>query len=146
VSWKVKLAILVSLLAAGLQLYQPERSNPPSNPGGSFEAVARPAPELANVLRRACYDCHSNETRWPWYSRVSPVSWLIARDVRRGRAHLNFSEWNRLSPQAAQHKLREACEEVRAGEMPLALYRWFHSEARLSAADADWICAASKAP
>lgn len=143
---KVNLAILVILSAAGLQLYQPDRSNPPSNPAASFEAVARPAPELADVLRRTCYDCHSNETRWPWYSRVSPVSWLIARDVRRGRARLNFSEWDRLSPQAAQHKLREACEEVRAGEMPLALYRWIHPEARLSATDADPICAASKSP
>jgi|YNPMSStandDraft_1061717.scaffolds.fasta_scaffold07054_3 hypothetical protein len=144
--WKVKLAIVVISLAAGSQLFQPERSNPRFDPGATFEAVARPSPEVGDLLRRACYDCHSNETRWPWYSRVSPVSWLIARDVRRGRAHLNFSEWNRLSTQAAQHKLSEACEEVRTGEMPPALYRWVHPEARLSAADADRVCAAFKAP
>ncbi len=134
-------AVLVAAVVV-MQFLQPERNNPPVDPAATYEAVARPGPELAAVLRRACYDCHSNETRWPWYSRFAPVSWLIASDVRQGRAHLNFSEWGRYSAQAASRRMEEACEEVRAGKMPLRNYRVLHPEARLSSEDVERICSA----
>ena len=70
------------------------------------------------VIGRACSDCHSNHTVWPWYSRISPVSWLVARDVKEGRAKLNFSQWNIYSPEMTRIKLGEICEEVKKGEMP----------------------------
>ncbi|MGB9605540.1 MAG: heme-binding domain-containing protein [Bryobacteraceae bacterium] len=139
VKWIVLAAVLIGVI---IQFVQPERSNPPTEPGASYEAIARPAPELAAVLRHACYDCHSNQTAWPWYSRISPVSWLIARDVKRGRAHLNFSEWNRYSPDAARRRIEEACEEVREGNMPLKSYRLMHRGARLGPREADLICQA----
>jgi len=138
------IALVVLVVAVALQLFQPERGNPPSDPEGSYEAVAKPGPEVAAVLRRACYDCHSNQTAWPWYSRVAPVSWLIARDVKQGRAHLNFSEWSRYSPQAARRRLEEACEEVREGNMPLRNYRLLHPEARLSSKDVALVCGAAR--
>ena len=91
------------LLAAGalvvMQFFRPERANPSTDASASFEAVAKPSPEVVASLKRACYDCHSNQTVWPWYSNVAPVSWLIANDVKEGRAHLNFSEWTRPGPE-----------------------------------------------
>jgi hypothetical protein len=119
----------VVLVLAAIQFVPVNRSNPP----GETEI---PAPEnVRAVLRRACYDCHSNETFWPWYSRVAPVSWLVARDVREGRKELNFSTWNRYETKARSKKLKEAREEVAEGEMPPWFYVAIHRDAVLSAGD-----------
>jgi hypothetical protein len=139
---KVLIAGTLVLLIA-IQFVQPDRTNPPANPAARFEAVAKPSPEIAGILKRACGDCHSNETKWPWYSRIAPVSWLVADDVKQGRAHLNFSEWNFLGPEASAIKLRDACKEVRSGDMPLWQYKLIHPEARITQADIDKICSAS---
>lgn len=99
-----------------------KRTNPPvvSEPVWSTE-------EGRLLFDRACADCHSNRTRWPWYSYVAPISWLVIHDVDEGRKHLNVSEWHR-----PQKDAREAAEVVREGEMPLLLYRIAHREARLT--------------
>jgi hypothetical protein len=96
------------------------------------------------VLERSCYDCHSNETQWPWYSQVAPVSWLVHHDVVEGREHLNFSEWNQLSPDKRDHKLEEIEELVSEGDMPLAYYLPLHPAARLSEADKQAVVSWSK--
>ena len=83
--------------------------------------------ETRELAVRACFDCHSNEVRWPWYSHVAPASWLVQHDVDEAREHLNFSEWDR--PQKAAD---EAAEEVEEGEMPLWYYLPAHPEAVLS--------------
>lgn len=119
---------LVGLLVL-IQFVPVDRTNPP------VEGEVPAPPEVRQVLQRACYDCHSNETNWPWYSRVAPVSWLVVRDVRQGREHLNFSTWNRLSTREQVAALRESWEEVDEGEMPLWFYLPPHPEARLSARD-----------
>jgi heme-binding protein len=120
-------AIPVILLA--IQLVPVNRSNPPVT-------SEVPAPEnVRAVLRVACYDCHSNETTWPWYSRVAPVSWLIARDVHQGRKELNYSEWNLLDAQRQAKKLKESRDEVVDGDMPPWYYRAIHTDATLSADD-----------
>jgi cytochrome c551/c552 len=98
--------------------------------------VAAP-PEVAAVLRRACYDCHSNETVWPWYSNVAPFSWLLARDVREGRRELNFSAWNAYDTKKQAKKLKETADEVAEGEMPPWFYIAMHPDAALSQADAE---------
>ena len=95
--------------------------------------VAEPkwdAPRTRELFFRACADCHSNETKWPLYSRVAPVSWLVYKDVQEGREHLNISEWNR-----PQKDADEASEKVQEGEMPLPIYSPLHPEARLSPAE-----------
>ena len=130
------------LLFVAIQFVQPERTNPPVDPSSTFEAVARPSPQVASLVRRACYDCHSHNTVWPWYSRIAPVSWLVADDVNEGRRKLNFSQWNLLGAEMSRTRLREACEEVREGGMPLWFYRLMHPEARLSAEDIEALCAA----
>ena len=117
---------VLALAFAAIQFVPVERSNPPVE-----EEV--PAPDdVRGILRRSCYDCHSNETAWPWYSRVAPLSWLVARDVEEGREHLNFSTWNRLDQGARAHALEEAWEEVDEGEMPLWFYLPLHPSANLS--------------
>ena len=95
--------------------------------------VAEPrwdAPRTRELFFRACADCHSNESKWPWYSRVAPVSWLVYNDVQEGREHLDISEWNR-----PQKDADEAAEKLQEGEMPLPIYLPFHPEARLTAAE-----------
>lgn len=120
-------SVLGLLLLA--QLVPVERRNPP------VESEVDAPPEVVSVLRRACYDCHSNETVWPWYSRVAPVSWLVARDVKVGREELNYSAWERYSAEERAEWRGETWEDVAEGEMPPALYLWMHPDARLSEAD-----------
>lgn len=122
------------LLAVGLalmlaQLMPVDRSNPPVQ--GEVEA----SPEVRAILRRACYDCHSNETVWPWYGRVAPVSWLLARDVREGRKEVDFSVFGQYPKKRRQRKWTEIPEQVGKGEMPPWFYVAVHPEARLSDAD-----------
>ena len=122
---------LFSILALFLiiQFVPVDQHNPP------VEAEVPASPEVRSVLRRACYDCHSNETRWPWYSRIAPASWLIAHDVNEGREVLNFSTWNRLATKKRIHALHESWEEVEEGEMPPWFYLLPHPDARLSEGD-----------
>ena len=144
---KKKLVLCAATLALGVvvaQFFQPEFSNPPADPAASFAAVAKPPHEVVAIVDRSCRDCHTNHTVWPWYSKISPMSWLIARDVKEGRARLNFSHWNIYSPEMSQLRLREACDEVRAGKMPLGLYLPLHPEAKLSAQDSAAFCAAAR--
>jgi hypothetical protein len=97
-------------------------------------AIAAPA-QIQALLTRACYDCHSNQTRWPWYSRVAPVSWLVARDVALGRKELNFSEWGTYYPQTRRRKLQWMGRALRARSMPPWVYRLMHPGARLTGAE-----------
>lgn len=136
--------LVVVLLFLAIQFVQPTRINPVSNPSSSFEAAAKPSPELAAIVQRSCYDCHSNNTVWPWHSRVAPVSWLLADDVKKGRTHLNFSEWSSYSPEISKTKLKEMCNEVKAGEMPLGIYTLIHTKAKLSPEDIKTVCRASQ--
>lgn len=87
---------------------------------------------IAGILQKSCYDCHSNETVYPWYSYVAPVSFLVSKDTRKGRKHLNFSEWESLSKSDKAKALDEIGEEVTEGEMPMKIYPITHPDARLS--------------
>ncbi len=131
--------IFILLLLAS-QLIRPERTNPPADPSASLEAIAKPPAAVANVIARACRDCHSNATVWPWYSKVAPVSWLLASDVNEGRAKLNFSRWNIYSPETTHIKFGQICREARNGEMPPFYYLPLHPDAKLSAADIAALC------
>jgi hypothetical protein len=105
-----------------------QRTNPPVR--GDLVAPSR----VRERLREACYDCHSNQTRWPWYSALAPVSWLVQRDVRAGRRRLNFSEWTDYTsdPESAAQKLRRVAQSVADGDMAPLYYRILHPRARLT--------------
>lgn len=124
--WVVLGAMVVFV---AIQFVPVDRSNPP------VTADVPAPPDARAVVRRACYDCHSHETVWPWYSRVAPVSWLLARDVREGRDELNFSTWDRYTAEEQVEKLKKSWEETSEGEMPPWFYLPVHRDAALSAAD-----------
>jgi Haem-binding domain len=127
--WILLAVVVFLVILVVIQFIPVETTNPP------VESDIPTSPAVKAVLRRACYDCHSNETVWPWYSRIAPVSWLIASDVREGRAELNFSLWNRYSTQQQVKKLKESWQEVSEGKMPPWYYLPVHRDARLSADD-----------
>lgn len=120
-------AAAAAIVALGLlQLVPVERDNPPLG-------VPLDAPQpVAGILRASCYDCHSNETRWPWYSRVAPASWLVANDVHEARHQINFSDWGARTSNEQARMRAEIAEEVEAGEMPPARYLLAHRDARLT--------------
>jgi hypothetical protein len=121
---------LVCIALLGLaQLVPVSRTNPP------IEQVVDAPPEVRALLERACYDCHSHESRWPWYSWVAPVSWLVAYDVSEAREHLNFSTWSRYDAEDRAENLEEIGEVLEEGEMPPWFYLPLHPDARLSDAD-----------
>lgn len=128
-------------LAAAIQLTVPERRNPATEPAARVEAQADIPPAVAASLRRACYDCHSNETRWPWYSRVAPAAWLVARDVDNGRGQLNFSRWAAYHPFDRADLLDAACRLASMREMPPRAYVLMHPDARLSEEEVATLCA-----
>ena len=138
-SVRIGLPLLVVILAV-LQFFGPETANPPEDPAATIEAVAHPPKAVHAVLDRACRDCHTNRTTWPWYSRVAPASFLVAQDVQKGRAHLNFSEWRGLPSEITALKMSEACIEVKRGDMPLWYYLPAHPEAKLSPGDVSTLC------
>jgi len=126
--------------------FVPRSVFPISNPGidsaRTLDASARKLnPQVSGILNRACRDCHSNQTSWPWYSKVAPVSWLLSHDVAEGRRELNFSEWGGYNPRRAGNKLKEICEQVERAEMPLSYYLPMHPDAKLSPEDRKAICA-----
>jgi len=128
-----KVAIVFVLIIIGIQFFSVNKTNPPVNDG--LDAP----PEIKGIFKRACYDCHSNETNWPWYASVAPVSWLVADDVEEGRKHLNFSEWGNLTRKKIAHTKEEIWDEVKNDDMPLWQYSLIHSKARLSQKDKDII-------
>jgi hypothetical protein len=137
----VKWAALVFCVAfIAIQFVPVSRTNPPVQ--GDF----RGSTEVVSVLRRACYDCHSNETMWPWYSRIAPLSWIIAHDVNEGRAVLNFSTWSQLTAEKQAEAMNESWEQVAEGKMPTWYYVALRPEARLTANDKSVLRAWSGSP
>jgi hypothetical protein len=116
------------------------QQNPPVRPEQTIEAHLPVPAEVASILHRACYDCHSNETRWPWYSRIPPMSFMIHRDVTRARARMNFSEWPTGRERYASSLLLAMCTDLRSGAMPKRGYTFLHPGARLSAEEVNRVC------
>lgn len=134
-------SLLLTVLLAQF-VRRPDLDNPPSGPENSMHQHVQVPSEIDSMIRRACYDCHSNETRWPAYAWVAPVSWLVARDVRRARSDLNFSEWGTdpdREPTPTQ-RLGGICSDLRKGIMPPRSYLLMHPRARVSNIELERIC------
>ena len=131
--WWVRIGsgLIGLLLAIQLVPYGRDHRNPPVRSEPAWDS-----PMTRNLARQACFDCHSNETQWPLYATIAPVSWLVQHDVNEGRSVLNFSEWPSPATEAG-----DAAEEVREGEMPPAPYQLMHAHARLTAADRERLAA-----
>jgi heme-binding protein len=140
--WKqIAGAFLVVFAAA--QLIRPERANPSTDASRAIQAEAGAANGLVAVLDRACRDCHSNGTVWPWYTQIAPASWLMASGVAEGRRAVNFSEWASYKPDVQRTLLSASCQDVSTGKMPGA-WTLLHPETRLSTEDVETICAAAR--
>ncbi len=127
--------ILIGFIALLLliQLFRIDKSTSPVDPQKDFVSINPPNDdEVKSLLKIACYDCHSNQPSYPWYTNIAPLSWWIKHHIDEGQHELNFSEWGSYSEKRKNHKLEECIEMIEEGEMPMASYTWMHKEAKLT--------------
>jgi hypothetical protein len=129
------LALLIVFLLG--QFVRPNLANPPHDPA---QAIQNVPPDIEAIIQRSCIDCHTHNTRWPWYAQITPVNWWLRHHVDEGREHLNLSRFATYPPKRAAHKMEEVCEMVNKREMPLKSYLPLHPDARLSPADRNRMC------
>ncbi len=129
---KRKISLLVIGAFAVMQLFPIDKTNPPSDPANDFITIENPPRQVAEIMKNACYDCHSHHTKYPWYTNIQPLAWWIRGHYRGARQHMNFSEWSGYDAGKKAHKMEEAAEEVEATRMPLMPYWLMHPEAKLS--------------
>jgi hypothetical protein len=136
-------AVVFVVVFAAAQLVRPDRANPATDDSRTIQAHIGAASGLIPVLDRACRDCHSNATVWPWYTRIAPLSWLMASAVSEGRKAVNFSEWAAYSSDQQRLLLTMSCDDARSGKMP-GVYARLQPETRLSTRDVETICTAAR--
>jgi hypothetical protein len=117
-----------------IQFFPIDKNNPAPTPQMDFLTIKNTPETTANLIRNGCYDCHSNETKYLWYSNVQPIAWFLQDHIEEGRKELNFSTFATYEPKRQAHKLAEAIEQIEKGEMPLDSYIIAHSEAKFSEA------------
>jgi hypothetical protein len=139
VAKKIFLGVAVTLVA--IQFVRPAKNDAPAGPD-DLTAKYAPPPEVKRMLETACYDCHSNRTRYPWYAHVQPVGWWLASHINDGKDALNFSEFGSYSAHRQAKKLQSLSDEVTEHSMPLKSYTWIHHDAIFSDTQiktlADW--------
>jgi len=140
----VAVVFFFALVAA--QLVRPERASPVIDASRTIHAQLGTASGLVAVLDRACNDCHSNQTVWPWYAQIAPLSWLMAYGVTAGRKALNFSDWAAYPAERQRALLAASCSDVSSGKMPGTPYTLLRPDAKLSAEDVETICSAARQP
>jgi hypothetical protein len=123
-------AIIVILLV--MQVFRIDKKNPSKNPETDYLYIVKPPAEIANLIKTGCYDCHSNETIYPWYSNIAPLSWIIKSHITEGRDHLNFSEWGYYHAGRRGNKQDECSEMITKNEMPIPSYKLMHSSAKFT--------------
>lgn len=137
---KIGLVLLIVLVIA--QFFGPEKNTGDIASVAAFEAETNPPDNVKLILKNACYDCHSDFTRYPWYNSITPVNYWLAGHVKDGKKHFNVSKWEGNSIKRKDHKFEELIEEVEEGEMPLNSYTWTHGDAKLTDAEikavVDW--------
>ncbi|MBW1297444.1 heme-binding domain-containing protein [Aquimarina litoralis] len=121
-----KVGLLVLVVLVIMQFIRPDRNEAGYESVAYFEIETKPTPEIQAILKSNCYDCHSNQTIYPWYANIAPVSYWLSHHIDEGKEHFNVSEWEQYSDKKKDHKLDELIEEVEEGEMPLDSYTWTH--------------------
>lgn len=127
-----KLLVILLVAFVLIQFFPIDKNNPAPTPGMDFIRIKNTPEETAQILRNSCYDCHSNESTYPWYSNVQPVGWFLRDHIDEGRRKLNFSTFATYEPKRQAHKLFESQEELLEGKMPLDSYVIGHPEAKLT--------------
>jgi cytochrome c551/c552 len=127
---KIALGFVIILVIC--QFFRIDKVNPPVDPAQDLFNLAKAPEDVTAIVKKACYDCHSNEVKYPWYTNIAPVSWWIKDHVNEGSRHLNFSIWGTYKTRRQDKKLKECVENIEEGEMPMYSYVWMHGEAKLS--------------
>ena len=141
--WLRRGTLALAIVLAASQFARPAMTNQSIEPSHAIQAYLPEASQVVTIINRSCRDCHSNSTVWPWTSRVAPASWLIAHDVTEGREAVNFSEWGTYESSKQGKLLKEACKEVKDGDMPPLSYTFMHPDAKMTRQDVDAICGAA---
>ncbi|WP_435132946.1 heme-binding domain-containing protein [Formosa sp. A9] len=126
------LVLIVFIIA---QFFRPEKNTGNSITINEFLEDTNPPEQVQAILKTSCYDCHSDNTEYPWYSQITPVNFWMAEHIDNGKKHLNLSKWNSYSVKKKDHKIEELIEVVEDKSMPLESYTWAHAEAKLSEAE-----------
>ena len=130
----LKILAIVALIALiAIQFFPKNYNQSDVVPASDFIVTYSPPKEVEAILRASCYDCHSNNTNYPWYNKIQPINWYLADHINEAKSELNFSEFGDYSQKRKDHKMEEIVKEVKNDEMPLESYRLLHSEAKLNA-------------
>jgi hypothetical protein len=136
----ISIAIIAFLVV--IQFFRIDKTKPVTNPESDFIYIEKPPADIAQKIKTACYDCHSNETVYPWYANIAPVSWMLQSHIIEAREHINFSEWENFPGGKRGHFKEECAEEITSGEMPLKSYTLIHKDARMDESEieklAEW--------
>ncbi|MBI1342997.1 MAG: cytochrome C [Terrimonas sp.] len=126
--------ILLFLLAAlvVIQFFHPKKNIEEGLSANDITTKYKMPEDIKTIMDKACNDCHSNNTRYPWYNNIQPVAWWLDNHIREGKQHLNFSEYTNKRPRFQYHKMEDIIEQVKKGEMPLDSYTWIHKDAILT--------------
>lgn len=135
-----RIALLCAICFLTIQTIRPARTNPSTDSSETLAATLHPPSDVSTLLQRGCSDCHTNNTAWPWYTNVAPVSWWTVHHVNEGRASVSFSDWGGYDRSAQDRKLSAACTRLEKHDMPLPSYLLMHPEARLTDAERARIC------
>jgi hypothetical protein len=135
-----RLSVIATIVFLAIQLIPIDRTNPTVTPTQSICAIEQVPPVPRAILQRACMDCHSNETHWPWYSHIAPVSWWMANDVHEARRKMNLSHWGDYSEKKRDHELEEICNELLDNEMPESTYTFMHHSASVTEDERAAVC------
>lgn len=129
---KKNIGLFLLFLLIVIQVFRIDKTTQPLDATKDFIALTSANTEVANTLKVACYDCHSNQPAYPWYTNIAPLSWWIKHHINEGSHHLNFSEWGTYTEKRRNHKLEECIEMVEEGEMPMSSYTIMHGNAKLT--------------
>lgn len=136
-----RILYVFAAIFVGLQFFRPERNAAAAPSSDDLIHRLAPPPHVRAVLQTSCYDCHSNQTKYPWYAELQPTAWLLDQHVRDGKRQLNFSTFGKLPTKQAKAALESCADEVSENRMPLKSYCWIHHDARLSDEEAQAVAA-----
>ncbi len=134
-SRKKKILFALFIVFVAIQFIQPAHNKSVQVLPTDFIVLYKPPQQVQQVLQNACYDCHSNNTNYPWYANIQPIAWLMASHIKSGKEKLNMSEFGNLSSRKQISKLKEIFNQIKDDEMPITSYKMMHQKARLSAAE-----------
>lgn len=127
---KILVVLLIALIV--IQFFHPKKNKAEGQQPNYIGNVFTVSDDVKSILAKACNDCHSNNTRYPWYTKVQPFDWFITNHVKEGKSEINFDEFSHKSLRYQYHKMEEITEQIKEGKMPIKSYTWLHKDAILT--------------